>query len=83
MAGAVLAAALALFRGRDRVIRWIGAVALIGMIAYLFTPLGAAGAQGAPVAFAINVRYVEAALLAGIVLLPLAAVLTDGAASRC
>ncbi len=74
LAGAVLAAALALFRGRDRVIRWIGAVALIGMIAYLFTPLGAAGAQGAPVAFAINVRYVEAALLAGIVLLPLAAV---------
>ncbi len=74
LAGAVLAAALALVRGRDRVVRWMGAVALIGMLAYLFTPLGAAGAQGAPVAFAINVRYVEAALLAGIVLLPLARV---------
>ena len=50
----------------------MGAVALFGMVAYLFTPLSAAGAQGHPVAFAINVRYVEAALLAGIVLLPLA-----------
>jgi hypothetical protein len=71
LGGAALGAALALFRGRDRVLRWIGAVALFGMLAYLFTPLSAAGAEGAPVAFAINVRYVEAALLAGIVLLPL------------
>ena len=72
--GAAIAAALAIVRGRDRVVRWMGAVALFGMIAYLFTPLSAAGAQGHPVAFAINVRYVEAALLAGLVLLPLARV---------
>ncbi len=70
--GAVLAAALALLRGRDRAVRWIGAVALFGMLIYLFTPLSAAGAQGAPVAFAINVRFVIPALLAGIVLAPLA-----------
>ena len=70
--GAAVAALLAIARGRDRVVRWMGAVALFGMVAYLFTPLSAAGAQGHPVAFAINVRYVEAALLAGIVLLPLA-----------
>ncbi len=70
--GAVLAAALALLRGRDRAVRWIGAVALFGMLAYLFTPLSAAGAQGAPVAFAINVRFAIPALLAGVVLAPLA-----------
>ncbi len=70
--GAVLAAVLALLRGRDRAVRWIGGVALFGMLAYLFTPLSAAGAQGAPVAFAINVRFVIPALLAAIVLVPLA-----------
>ena len=53
--------------------RWIGAVALFGLLAYLFTPLSAAGAEGAPVGFGINIRYVIPALLAGIVLLlPLA-----------
>jgi len=58
-------------RGRDRVLRWIGAVALFGALAYLFTPLSAAGAEGEPVGFGINIRYVIPALLAGIVLLPL------------
>jgi len=67
-AGAALAAVL---RGRDRAVRWVGAVALFGMAAYLFTPLSAAGAEGAPTAFGINIRYAVPALLAGIVLLPL------------
>jgi hypothetical protein len=49
----------------------MGGVALFGMVAYLFTPLSAAGAEGAPDAFAINVRYLIPALLAAIVLLPL------------
>jgi hypothetical protein len=69
--GAVLAALLALLKGRDRVVRAIGAVALFGFLAYVFTPLSAAGAEGAPEAFGINVRYVYAALLAGLVLAPL------------
>ena len=69
--GAVAAALLAVFRGRDRVIRWTGGVALFGVLAYLFTPLSAAGAEGEPVGFGINIRYVIPALLAGIVLLPL------------
>src|SRR5215207_6183678 len=68
---AALAAVLAVVRGRDRVVRWVGAVALFGLIAYLFTPLSAAGAEGEPVGFGINIRYVIPALLAGIVLLPL------------
>jgi hypothetical protein len=68
---AAAAALLAIFRGRDRILRWVGAVALFGLLAYLFTPLSAAGAEGEPVGFGINIRYVIPALLAGIVLLPL------------
>jgi hypothetical protein len=69
--GAALVALVAVLRGRDRIVRWIGGVALFGLVAYLFTPLSAAGAEGEPVGFGINIRYVIPALLAGIVLLPL------------
>lgn len=69
--GAAVAALLAIFRGRDRIVRWVGIVALFGLVAYLFTPLSAAGAEGEPVGFGINIRYVIPALLAGIVLVPL------------
>jgi hypothetical protein len=71
LAGAVAACLLAIFSGRDKLIRWLGGCALFGLVAYLFTPLGAAGAEGAPVGFAINIRYVIPALLAALVLLPL------------
>ncbi len=69
---AVAGGALALGWGRNRVVRWIGGVALFGLLAYLFTPLSAAGAEGAPVGFGINIRYAIPALLVGVVLLPLA-----------
>jgi hypothetical protein len=69
--GAAVAALVAVLRGRDRIVRWVGAAALFGLVAYLFTPLSAAGAEGEPVGFGINIRYVIPALLAGIVLLPL------------
>jgi hypothetical protein len=72
IAGAVVGGLLALFRARDSVLRWIGAVALLGLIAYLFTPLSAAGAEGAPVGFGINIRYAIPPLLLGLTLLPLA-----------
>ncbi len=62
----------ALLWGRTRVLRWIGGVALFGMLAYLFTPLSAAGIEGAPEGFGINLRYAIPALLAGITLLPVA-----------
>ena len=68
---AAAAALLAIFRGRDRIVRWVGAAALFGLVAYLFTPLSAAGAEGEPVGFGINIRYVIPALLAGLVLVPL------------
>ncbi len=64
---------LAVLAGRGRVLRWMGGgVALFGMLAYAFTPLSAAGAEGAPVGFGINIRYAIPALLAGLTLLPLA-----------
>jgi hypothetical protein len=69
--GAVLAALLALLSGRDRVLRAMGAVVLFGFLAYLFTPLSAAGADGAPEAFGINLRYVYGAVVAGLALAPL------------
>jgi predicted membrane channel-forming protein YqfA (hemolysin III family) len=69
--GAAAAALLAVVGGRDRVVRWVGALSLFGLLAYLFTPLSAAGAEGEPVGFGINIRYVVPALLGGIVLLPL------------
>jgi hypothetical protein len=69
--GAVLAALLALLSGRDRVLRAVGAVVLFSFVAYLFTPLSAAGADGAPEAFGINLRYVYGAVIAGLALVPL------------
>ena len=68
---AAAAAAWALLRGRDRALRWVGGVALFGMLAYLFTPLSAAGAEGEPTGFGINIRYAIVPLLVAIVLLPL------------
>jgi hypothetical protein len=72
IAAAVIGGLLVLLRPRDRVLRWMGGVALFGLLAYLFTPLSAAGAEGAPVGFGINIRYAIPALLLGLSLLPLA-----------
>jgi hypothetical protein len=72
IAAAVAGALAAMIWGRPQVLRWMGGAALFGVLAYLFTPLSAAGAEGAPVGFAINIRYAIPALLAGITLLPLA-----------
>lgn len=68
---AVAGALTTLLWGRARVLRWMGGIALFGMLAYIFTPLSAAGAAGEPVGFAINIRYALPALLVGITLLPL------------
>jgi len=73
-AAAVAGGLIALIWGRERALRWMGGVALFAMVAYLFTPLSAAGAEGAPTGFGINIRYAIPALLLGIVLLPLARV---------
>ena len=69
--GAVLGAALALIRPRSRTVRMLGAVAIAAAIAYVFTPLTAAGPDGNPTAFTINFRYSFAAIALGLALLPL------------
>jgi hypothetical protein len=68
---AVVSALLTLLWGRNRLLRWLGAVVLFGLVAYLFTPLSAAGVEGEPVGFAINIRYVIPPLLVALALLPL------------
>jgi hypothetical protein len=68
--GAIAGAMVSLLRG-NRAIRWTGGVVLFGLLAYAFTPFSAAGAEGDPVGFAINIRYALPALLAGLTLLAL------------
>jgi hypothetical protein len=77
--GTVAGAVLALVLGGERIVRWSGAVTLFGIVAYLFTPLSASGAEGAPVGFAINIRFAIPALLAGAALLALAPGLSTAA----
>ena len=60
---------LAMFRGRTPMIRMLGIVALLSGIAYLFTPLTAAGPEGDPTAFTTNLRYASPAIALGAMLL--------------
>ena len=66
--GLVLVAA----RPPNRTVAMLALTTLGGAVAYLFTPLSAAGDAGAPTAFAINLRFLSPALAAGLVLIPLA-----------
>lgn len=62
---------LVMLTGPGRLTRAHGAVALLAIAAYLVTPLGAAGPEGDPSGFAINLRFLIPALGLGIVLVPL------------
>ncbi len=69
IAGFIGAGAYALWRGGEPIVRVLGAVVLFTAIAYLFTPLTAAGEEGRPIAFEWNVRYVAPAAAIGLTLL--------------
>jgi len=71
---AIVGVALAVAQRHDRGLRALGVVAGVGMAAYLVTPLSAAGAEGAPEAFGINIRFLIPSLMLALVLLPLAPV---------
>lgn len=71
LGGAAAGAVLAVWRPRSRAVRLAGAVTIVAAIAYLFTPLTAAGPEGHPLAFGINLRYLTPALALGLALLPL------------
>jgi hypothetical protein len=66
-----LGAILAVLRPRSAAVRLSGAVAIAGAVAYLFTPLTAAGPEGDPLAFGINLRYLVPAFALGLALVPL------------
>jgi hypothetical protein len=66
-----LGAILAVWRPRSAAVRLCGAVAIAGGVAYLFTPLTAAGPEGNPQAFGINLRYLVPAFALGLALVPL------------
>lgn len=68
--GAIGSLAL-VFRGPGRLVRVSGVAALLAIAAYLFTPLGAAGPEGSPDAFSINLRFLVPALAMALVLVPL------------
>ena len=61
---------LALWRGREPVLRVLGAFVLVTAAAYVFTPLTAAGEPGQPVAFTWNLRYLAPAVAVGLAILP-------------
>ncbi len=60
----------ALWRGREPLLRMLGAVVLVTAVAYVFTPLTAAGEEGEPIAFIWNVRYLAPAVAVGLAILP-------------
>jgi len=71
LGAAIAGMAIALVRRLDPpdpALRALGAVGLVGVLAYLITPLGAAGSEGMPVAFEINVRFAIPALMLGLAL---------------
>ena len=68
---------LAIARPRTQTVRMLGAVTVVSAVAYLFTPLTAAGPEGQPLAFGINLRYLVPALALGLALLTLEPKLTQ------
>jgi hypothetical protein len=70
LVGMVAVAVFALWRGREPILRVLGAFVLVTAVAYVFTPLTAAGEQGQPISFVWNVRYLAPAVAVGLALLP-------------
>jgi hypothetical protein len=71
LGGASAGAILSIWRPRSPAIRLAGVITIVAAIAYLFTPLTAAGPEGHPLAFGINLRYLIPGFALGLALLPL------------
>jgi hypothetical protein len=71
LGGASAGAIVAVWRPRSPAVRLAGAITIVAAIAYLFTPLTAAGPEGQPIAFGINLRYLIPGFALGLALLPL------------
>jgi hypothetical protein len=68
---AVVGLGMVWWRGPGRLTRTHGFAALVAIAAYFVTPLSAAGPEGSPDAFAINLRFLVPALAMALVLIPL------------
>jgi hypothetical protein len=68
---AFAAAVYLVFRSRNRILRVIGAAALLTAVVYVFTPLTAAGQEGSPTGFFTNTRYLIPGLVLALALLPI------------
>lgn len=80
--GLVVAAIVgALWKGGDGLVRSLGAVLLVGTVAYVMLPTTALGARGAPVLFAGNVVYLAPILLLAVAVVPVLCA-RDGSSSR-
>lgn len=82
IAAVVVGFGLAIWRGTSSMIRMLGVVALLSGVAYLFTPLTAAGPPGEPSAFEVNLRYASPCLALGILLLAIDPALRRGRAQQ-
>jgi hypothetical protein len=69
LGGSAGGAILAVLRPRSPAVRLAGVVTIAAAIAYLFTPLTAAGPEGQPLAFGINLRYLVPGFALGLALL--------------
>ncbi len=67
-----VAAIVAIVAGRPVALRVLGFVTIAAAIAYPFTPLTASGAEGSPVGFSSNLRYLAPVVALGLALLPAA-----------
>ena len=71
LAVAIVGLVALIFRGPGRLTNGHAMAALLAILAYLVTPLSAAGPEGDPTAFSINLRFLIPALAMATVLVPL------------
>jgi hypothetical protein len=71
LGGASAGAILSIWKPRSAAVRLAGVVTIAAALAYIFTPLTAAGPEGQPLAFGINLRYLIPGFALGLALLPL------------
>jgi hypothetical protein len=69
---AVAAAVFIAVRSSNKILRVIAVAAMITAVVYVFTPLTAAGQEGAPTGFFTNTRYLVPGLVLALALLPVA-----------
>ncbi|HVY97351.1 MAG TPA: hypothetical protein VHA54_10370, partial [Solirubrobacterales bacterium] len=69
---AVATAVYLVVRSRNRIVQVLAAAALATAFVYVFTPLTAAGQEGAPTGFFTNTRYLTPGLVLAMCLLPIA-----------